>query len=240
MNMNQQVTADLAAFSEPPPEVLAAQKKEAEARAKKEAANSKALKPEQLKMAQKLTDQMKEEQEAVVKADLIQKLNDYIKLVEEFHPDRVEHLRVKKATPKMTIEELRIAIRDIQNDLGKRGALDVVKMGWVNLFKGVEQLNEDSWMGFNSTGAGKMAENMICDRRTAEGEIVPGPAVPTLAEFATKYGHWFSTGVEVRLALMVANTFATIHRINTNAGLNVAAAKATPASEKSAELAKKL
>ena len=140
----------------------------------------------------------------------------------------------------MSVEELRIAIKDIQNDLGKRGALEIVKMGWVNLFKTVEQVNEDGWMGINTVGAGKVAQNMVFDRQTPEGDIIPGPAVPTLAEFATKYSHWFSTSVEWRLGFMIVNTFSEIHRINTSAGINVAAAKSTPISKETAELAKKL
>ena len=84
--MNGQVSSDMEAFSAPPPEVAAKMAKDLAAAKKKEEQASKALKPEQLKMAQKLTDQMNEEQQASVKADLIQKLNDYIKLVKEYHP----------------------------------------------------------------------------------------------------------------------------------------------------------
>ena len=238
--MNGQVSADLEAFSAPAPEVAAKMAKDLAAAKKKEELNSKALKPEQLKMAQKLTDQMNEEQQAVVKADLIQKLNDHIKLVREYYPDRAEHLKVKTATAKMTVEELRIAIRDIQADLNKRGALEAVKMGWVQLFKTAEELNKDNWTGYNITGAGRVGQTMLYDRRTPDGEVIPGPAVPTLAEFATKYSHWFSTGVEVRLGFLILNTFAEIHRINTGAGIDVAVAKATPVSKETADLARKL
>ena len=126
-----QVQDDFASFSAPDPKVAAANAKKQEAARKKEAELQKKLKPQQMKAADDLTKKMKEEDEAVLKADLIQQLHDYMKLIREYHPERAEFLKVpKNFGAKNTVEELRIWIRDVQTELGKKGGLEFAKVLW--------------------------------------------------------------------------------------------------------------
>lgn len=41
-----------------------------------------------------------------------------------------------------------------------------------------------------------------------------GPAIPTLAEFCVYHSAWFSTSVDVRMALMIGNMIADVARYN--------------------------
>ena len=213
--MNSQISADMAAFTQPPPGEVSATKKIMEEQEKRRKADEKLLKPEQIKMAQQLSEQTKAEDEAYEKSQLIQRLSDYVKLVKEFHPERAEFLKVPKSFgPKNSCEELRIWINEIQTELGKKGGLDVMKLVWVEGFKVFEKVNVDKRFGLNVTNLGVVAEHSILPRRMADGTVVPGPAVPTLAEFCCKHSSWFSTDVDVRLIFLAAELVAQCHRMN--------------------------
>ena len=211
-----QAAADAAMFSGPAPEELARLAKEREKKAKEREKMEKQLKPKQLELAQELTNSMKDEEEAVEKAKLIQKLSDYMKLIANYHPHLLDQFKIPKTgpSPKHSLEQLRIWIHDVESELGKQGGLDILKMLWVNAFKGWEQLNTDQALGLNQRGISIYAENMLMSRRTEKGEIIPGPAIPTLAEFACKHSNWFQTSVEWRLGMMVVEMVATVHKVN--------------------------
>lgn len=239
--MDVQAREDFMSFTGPDPETAAAAAAQREKEKKAEKKNDQKLKPEQIKAAQNLTDSMKADAEADEKFALIQKLHDYVKLVKEYHPERVEFLKVpKNFGPKNSIEELRFWLRDIQNELGKKGGLDVMKTIWVESFKIFEQINSGGRFGLHVDGIGQIGQNSIASRMTKEGDIVPGPAVPTLAEFCAKHSNWFSTDVDVRLLMMYAEIIAGVHRMNTSADLNVKKATETPVSKTSEELMKKV
>jgi len=230
MNSNL-VQEDFAAFSAPDPKQAAAEAKIREAQMKKEADLEKKLKPQQMKAAAELTEQMKSEQEAVMKADLIQKLHDYLKLMKEYHPERLEFLRIpKNFGAKNSIEELRVWIRDCETELSKKGGLEFAKVLWVEGFKNLELLSEYTPAKFQ--GLGQVAELMIRDRQLQDGTIVHGPAIPTLAEFCVYHSNWFQTSVDVRMLLMVGNMLADVHRYNTRREEEGAGPESKPASEK--------
>lgn len=241
MNDNNQVTADFAAFAAPPPGEVSELRKAKERQEAMLKADEKRLKPEQLKAAAKLTDEMKAESEAAEKAKLLQKLNDYMKLVKEFHPERAEFLKVpKNYGVKNTCEELRIYIHDIQTELGKKGGLDMVKMMWAEGFKVFEKLNEGERFGLNVRGLGEAAQMSLMSRKYPDGTVVVGPAVPTLAEFCCKHSTWFTTDVDVRVVLMAVEMVASVHRLNTKQDINVDKAANTPVSKQTEDLMKKL
>jgi hypothetical protein len=214
MNSNSaQVTDDFSAFAAPDPKTAAENAKKLAATRKKEADLQKKLKPEQMKAANDLTDHMRSEDEAVLKGDLIQQLHDYMKLMREYHPERLEFLKIPKTFGiKNTVEELRIWIRDIQTELGKKGGLEFAKVIWVEGFKQIETLSVGTPAKFQ--GLGQWAELQVTSRQLKTGEIVCGPAIPTLAEFCCYHSNWFSTGVDVRMMLMVGNMLSEIHRHN--------------------------
>lgn len=208
--MNAQVQDDFTAFSQLTPEEVEAERRQQKMAEKK----AQELRPEQLKAADKMTEQMKEERQAKLKADLIQQGTDYLKLIKEYHPEKLDSLKVKVFSNKLTVEEMRIAIRDMQTELGKKGGLEFAKVLWVEGFKMFEKVNEDKRFGLNVTNLGRVAENSVLPRQKEDGTIMPGPAVPTLAEFCVKHSTWFTTDVDVRLLMYAINMISTVHRIN--------------------------
>lgn len=124
--MEAQVSEDMSAFSAPPPEVQAAQRKEREKKQKEAERLQKKVTPGQMKAAQDLTDQMKAEKEAEQKSALIQKLTDMVKLIKEYYPERAQFLKIPKTFgAKNSCEELRVWIADCRAELNKRGGLKI-------------------------------------------------------------------------------------------------------------------
>lgn len=209
--MNEaQVAGDFAAFTAPPPEVMAAQRK-----AKEKEERTKQITPKHIEAAEKLSESVKAQREAEEKALLIRQLLDYIKLMKEYHPERVEFLRVPKTIGvKNTCEELRIWIDDIKVELGKKSGLDHAKMLWVEGSRLFEKLNDNQRFGLNVQGLTQAATNSVLPRRLETGEIIPGPAVPTLAEFAVEHSRWFQSSVDWRMMMMAVEMVMAVHRAN--------------------------
>jgi hypothetical protein len=80
----------------------------------------------------------------------------------------------------------------------------------------------------------------VMDRQLKDGNIVHGPAVPTLAEFCTKHSSWFSTDVDVRLLMLAAEMVATVHRVNEGQAFNVQEAQAKAPSQETKDKMKNL
>ena len=232
MNQNQ-VADDFKAFSEPSPEEKEKARKEKEARAKKMEQEQRKLKPEQIKAAEKLTEQMKAEAEAEEKAKLLMQYIEHLKFMEEYHAERVPLLGLPKTvSAKNSCEQLRVWIKTMQQECGKKGGLDAVKLLWMKGFETFEYVNEGAPFGLHVEGIGGYAGQMITPRMSPEGTLVPGPAVPLLAEFAVKHSGWFYTSVEVRLGMMILDLIAQVHRLNTQKDVNVEkAAKAAPSNK---------
>jgi hypothetical protein len=239
--MEQQAQNDFMAFTAPDPVTAEAMKKEREKNAKQEGVRKDQLRPEQIRQAEKLAESMKADREAEEKTQLLQQLSDYVKFMKEYHPERVEFIRApKNFGVKNTCEELRVWIKDIQNELGKKGGIDTVKMIWVEGFKFFEAANKDQRFGLNVAGIGNHAQNSVLSRQLADGSIIVGPAVPTLAEFCVKHANWFATDVDTRLVVMAVELIAGVHRMNTQQDINVAKAAATPVSKETQEDINKL
>lgn len=237
---NQQVTEDFGAFTAPPPEVMAAAAKARE-KAKEAAAKKSAIPKDAKKAIDETMLQAKAEKEASEKSKLLQQISDYQKHIREYFPDRVDFIKVpKNVGPKNSVEELRVYVKDLENELGKKGALEVVKGLWIKGFQALEKVNEGERFGLNLTGIGSIAAGSVAMRQTQHGELIPGPAVPTLAEFSIKYASWFSTSVEARMVMMVFEMVTGVHQMNTQ--VQPAAAKATTkeASKQTADLMKDL
>jgi hypothetical protein len=175
---------------------------------------------------------MKADQEAGEKAKLIQQLHDYMKHMKEYYPDRLEFVKApKNFGPKNSVEELRVWVKDIQNELGKKGGFEIVKMLWSEGFKLFEQLNEGGRFGLQVQGLGVVAAQSVMPRQLPDGSIIHGPATPTLAEFAVKHSNWFTSDVDTRVAMMAVELVAGVHRMNTQKDLNVQKAATTNVSK---------
>jgi hypothetical protein len=238
MNNNNaaQVSDDFGAFTAPDPVIAAEQKKQAQA--KKEKGTKTAT--NNTKVIDEMSEKIRDEKEAAEKSALLTRIGDYLKHFKEYFPDRVEYLKVpKNLSAKNTVQELRVYVKDLENELGKRGALDYVKMGWVEGLKLFELVNKDEIFGLNVKGLGQVGQASVLPRQTPHG-IVPGPVVPTLAEFAIKYGSWFSSSVEARVVMMFFELVSGVHRMNTKADFDVQKAADTPVSKKTDDLMKGL
>lgn len=246
MNDNNytQAQADMAAFAAPPPEEAAKQAKEREKLQKEQAKKVKDLTTAQLKAAERLVDSQREEVEAREKALLLRQLADYMKLMKEYHPDRLEFLKVpKNPSSKTSVDELRLAIQDIKIELGKKNGLDTCKVMWVEGFRWLEQGTTTFDVGLRLQGLGQIAEHSVLPRKvlnekTQEYEIVHGPMIPTLAEFATEHADFFSSSINWRLFLKAAELVVAVHRMNSE--MPVEKAANAPVSKETKEMMDKL
>lgn len=234
-----QVTADFAAFQQTTPGEASFAKKLQEQQQKDAKKAEAALKPEQLKMAQKFIDQTKEEDQADKKAALLRKLTAYLKR----YPDRLEFVKVPKTVGlKNTVEELKVYVADVEHELGRQGALDNVRTLYVEAMKGIETACEGvNPFGYNFTHLGRVAESGCAIVIDEKGEKHEGRVVPLLEEFSIKHDDWFSTSIEVRLLLMTRQLMLECHRMNTSEnGEFMKKAQTTKASAASRAAAKKL
>lgn len=246
MNSNQ-AKDDFSTFSAPDPEVLEARKKEEAEKKKKAAKADAALRPEQLKAAEKFGQQIKEQKEKEVngpehKAYLIETLADLRAHILKYKGEEVlASLRSpKNFGAKNSVEELEVWIAEARRILDSGTAQQTVFMIWREGSKAIEAGFKDNEWGIMFDGLGEVAAQSLMPRRTAEGVVLPGPAEPTLAELALKYKHWFSASVEVRAVLMFAEMLVTVHRINAQKALNVQEAATTKVSEETASKLNKL
>ena len=237
----EQVSADIAVFTAPPPEQAAQAAKDRKEREKKEAAFNKKLQPEQIKAAAALTDSMKAEAEAGEKSRLLQQIADYIRLIKEYHPDRFELLnnKIKTASVKNSVEELRVWVKDMQNDLGKKGGLEMAKVLWVQGCEFFEKINENGRFGLDMTNLGQAAKNTVATYQMPDGSVKVGSAVPTLAEFACKHSSWFTTDVDTRMVIMFIQMVDAVNKMNKEAP-NVARAETKAAGQKATDMVNNL
>ena len=238
--MSAQVSEDFAAFTAPDP-VKAAEAKKAEAAAKK---GKKETMGQNAKVVDEMSEKAKEDKEAAEKSRLLTQIGDYVKHIKEYYPEREAYIKVpKNLSAKSTIQELKVYVKDLENELGKKGALDIVKGMWVKGLEFFEKVNEDERFGLNVTGLGHVARYSVAPRANPLGQNhppLPGPAVPTLAEFSIKYASWFSSSVEARMVMMVFEMISGVHRMNTNQNINVQRASQTPVSQETDDLMNQL
>ena len=105
-------------------------------------------------------------------------------------------------------------------------------------FKQIEAISE--YTPARLEGLGHVAELAITSRQLPDGQVIVGPAVPTLAEFCVYHSSWFSTGVDMRMLMMIGNMMADVHRYNVSRDETEPAQTEKPASEKSKNKVKDL
>lgn len=211
-----QVSEDFSAFapdSEKTQAELQAAIKQQEKLAKRDLAQSK-ITAKQHEAAAKLIETTIEHDESEAKAAVLRKIDSYQKTFK----DRLQHVKVTKTVgAKASLEELKIHLADIENELGKSGGYAVARTLFVNGCTKIEQV-EASYgiLGMDLTHLGKVAEQSVSKRKNAEGKLEDGPVEPLLQEFVIKYDSWFSTRVEIRLAMAVFELMAATHKMNSS------------------------
>jgi hypothetical protein len=234
--MNGQVEADMASFQQTAPDERKAAAEKKAPKAAKEPVRMERKAPPPPKAPEPT-----EEERINKKHGLIQQLTEYVKFMEEYHPDRLGYISLpKKEYLKCSDEELAVAIKNIEAELGKRSGLDFVTMIWVN---GLAMFEEADWLHKQPLqGLGAAAASMVAPRRDQQGKpIAPGPAVPTLAEFAVKYSRWFSTSIEVRMLLMTTQLISGVRKANLHSeSQNVQKQATTGVSKETEELMKNI
>lgn len=153
------------------------------------------------------------EDDSAAKAAVMRKITSYLR---EF-PDKLgEHKLPKAFTQKATLAEMKMLLSDLEHEMGKSGAFDIVRSGFISLCSGIEQFQaKTKTLPYNLTNYGKMAEFSASHVRQPDGNIKTGEMVPLLKEFSIKYADWFSQRVEIRIALQMMSMMAELHRINT-------------------------
>lgn len=146
------------------------------------------------------------------KASVLRKIKAY----EREFPEKLANMKTTKATEaKASLEELKIRLKDIEHELGKSGGLDMVRIGFVELCKGIERVQErTNILPYDLTHFGEVAVEAVNPRITADGSVHVGEVVPLLQEFVIKHDDWFSTRVEVRLALQVFSMMSAVDKMN--------------------------
>ena len=211
-----QVSEDFSAFapdSEKTNAELQAMMKQQEKLAKRDAAQAK-ITAKQHEAAAKLIEVTKEQDDSDAKAAILRKIDAYQKNFK----DRLQHVKVTKNTgAKASLEELKIHLADIENELGKSGGYAMARALFVNGCQKIEQVEAHyGILGMDLTHLGKVAEQSVSKRKGADGKIEDGPIEPLLQEFVIKYDSWFSTRVEIRLAIAVVELMAATHKMNSS------------------------
>lgn len=239
MNDNNSAKEDFAAFTAPPPETQAEMKKQAAA-AKAKKPSTAAATAKSAKVVDETLEAAREEREAEEKSKLLSLISDYQKHISEFYPERLEFIKIpKNVGAKNSVQELRVYVKDLENELGKRGAYDIVKRAYLGGMDLFEQINEGKRFGVNVENLGLVARMSLQPRQLPDGRVGPGQAVPILNELSIKYSSMFSSRVEVRFVMMVAEMVIAVHRAN-EAGENISKASKTEVSDETAELMKQL
>jgi len=237
-----QVSDDFAAFQQTTPQDASFAKKLREQQEKDAKKAEAALKPKQLEMAQKLIDlgkEQKEEETADLKAPLIRKINAYLKR----YPDRLEHVKIPKTFGvKNTVDELKVFVKDIEHELGKKSGFEIARFAYVEGMKFLESTSATyNPFNLNLTNLGKLAEANTAVIVNKDGSRQEGPIAPVLEEFTIKHDNWFSTSVEVRLVITTMELVMACHRMNSpEVQATVKTAQTTPASTTAKNAAKNL
>lgn len=231
--MNEQEAAEtMKAFSESAP---SAPKTSKPPKGKAEASRG----PQLNAAAAAALKEAKEEKDALEKAALIRKIQEYLKLIRKYHPEKEEFIKVPKNFGLRTpLPELKVVLDDIQAELSRSSAVDSMKWIWMEGFSQWEKLNEGERFGMKMNGIGMAARNAVLSRQMPDGTIIPGPSVPLLEEFVIEYPGLFQSSVKFRLAQEVIQMIVAVHRMN--ASMDVQRAATTQASEKSEDLMKDL
>ena len=138
-----QVDADMSAFDAPNPEEAKKLEKELEKRRKEREKAEKATLPKRLQMAEELVQATKKaekkevpmspEKEASLKASILRKIKAY---QYEF-PQRLEGVPIPKTlSAKHSLDELRAFLADVECQLGRSGAENLVTYGYVSAMSG--------------------------------------------------------------------------------------------------------
>lgn len=180
-----------------------------------------------------------EEDETDAKAVIWRKITSYAK---EF-PERLEGVKMgtKQSFAKMTLVEAKMLLLDVEHELGKSGAYEYVKQAYVWSSEALEKFQAKSKaLPFDLTHFGKMAHVSVSTGTLPDGTVHKGHMSPLLMEFSIKYGHWFSSSIEMRLIMAYGMMMAEVHRMNTEAPAVNKQANEKTASKKATDAAKKL
>lgn len=153
--------------------------------------------------------------DADVKAGLLRKIAAY----EREFSDRLDGVKVPKTFgAKASVEELKVRLADIEHELGKSGAMDYVRQGFVHMCKAIEGFQERSHvLPYNLKNFGDAAVVSVNTYQLPDGSVQVGHMLPLLKEFSIKYSDWFSSRVEMRILVAMAGMMAEVHRINEQA-----------------------
>ncbi len=228
-----QITADFAAFGAGTTTVNVNELKERQEQLRKlEERVEKQVRPEQIKVAQKLAEDVAHDRDQKEKAKIYAVIVDYYKAF----PDKLnEFPPPKHYGAKVTLEQLKTQKAEMERRLGQGGGLGILRQGYFKLIDIAEKYREHLPEGYNNLeNAGKCARAM-CDG--SENDEVS----PLLYEFSIKYASWFNVAVEYRLAFATANMLAVINQVNSQGAKSVLnKANTTPSSKATKDKLKNL
>ena len=226
--MEEQVRADVAAFAEAMAEP--SDKGKHKTKAQKESAMPKFVPP-----AETLVPPPNLEDDIAARASIMRKIAAY----EREFKDRLVELRTPKNLAKASLDDLKLYLADIEHELGKAGAYELVRHGFVQLCKQIESFQARSQVlpydlkNFGEAGVIASSEFLLPD-----GSVQKGSMMPLLKEISIKYSDWFSQRVEVRFIVQLMGMMAEVHRINTDAPKTAAKASGKKASASASAAAK--
>jgi hypothetical protein len=229
--MEEQARADVTAFMEAMAEPPAGEKKKGKAPKQPEVPMPRSVRPEET-----LVPPQEDDTEA--RASILRKIQAY----EREFGDRLGDIKTAKSfTAKANLDELKVRLADIEHELGKQGAFDIVRQGYVQLCKGIESFQERSHvLPYNLKNFGEAGLISASEFSLPDGSVQKGSMIPLLKEFSIKYSDWFSQRVEMRILIQMVGMMAEVHRINTQAPEVAESAQKKKTSAKTSAAAKNL
>lgn len=195
------VEADIAAFSEVDPAIVAAEAKQRAQAEKRQQQRQKPISAKAAAKVEQLAEQRNAAEEASERAALLRK----IKLYYDRFGERITYRC--KATAKTNVDDLRVHVAAIEADLGMSGGGDAAATGFVMLMKGVEQLTNV----FNPLNL------QLSGPRATLGDTIENSHDawrPLIDEFVIKHERMFCMSVEKRILFFIAQAIMTVDRAN--------------------------
>ena len=203
------VSADFQNFPQTEPQTakeIKARKAKDEAMAKRD---KKLMEERQFQAADKLVAATKEkdaEDQRAAEFDerikVIRKIRSYVKAF----PDSLKEFGLTSSKEaKMSLEELKIHLIDIEYHLGKRGGAELLASGFKEGLRNLDMVNLAFGNPFNL--------NLKNIDKVADAQMKP-KFDPLFTELVCKYENLFSVSVEARLVVAVVELVMTVNRVN--------------------------
>ncbi len=217
--MEAQAAKDFDRFNQPDPAEVEKEKKARAQYEKSRKAQAKAVTPQQMAAAEKLTTQMQEQKDAAEKARLLELITEYRAVLAKYYPEKEKTVAVPKTIPpSASIADLKVYVSLFEREFGKKSGMLMAKQMLIQAAGQVESLGANKRFGANLANLKQAVQFHLQPQPDPETEeMKPSNLEALLAELTAKHGNWFQSRVEIRFMMELAGIIVAVHRANEGA-----------------------